>query len=122
MKSGDIYYCEAVAGMSGGKPKARPVVIVTDTKDVMMDFPIYAVACTSTIYEHEKANAVEMPWSANGQAETGFRKPTWAMPEWLLQVKPSQLGGRIGRAPKDVLRRIVEMLPPDLPESDASNG
>lgn len=122
MKSGDIYYCEAVVGLSGGKMKSRPVVIVTDTKDVMMDFPIYAVACTSTIYDHEKVNAVEMPWSANGQADTGFRKPTWAMPEWILEVKPSQLCRRIGHAPKDLLRRIVEMLPPDPPESDASKG
>ena len=115
MKPGEIYHLEEVDPMHGGKPKGRFVIVVTPTEDIAMDLPLYVVACSSSIRDAqiESGRAVELPWSRQGMARTGFRRRTWAVPSWMLRVRPSQLGRRVGHLPSTKLRQIIENLPPD---------
>lgn len=114
MKSGEIYHLEEVEPLHGGKPKGRYVVVITNPEEMSLDSPIYVVACSSTVKpaQIDAGEAVELPWSPQGAARTGFRRRTWAVPAWMLKVRPSQLGRCIGRIPATKLQDIIAQLPP----------
>lgn len=116
MKPGEIYHLEAVPSLSpGGAPKGRYVVVVTREEDVGLDQPIYVVACSASLMPDQQANAVALPWSRQ-HCLTGFRRPCWAVPAWLLRVRPTDLGRFVGRVPSDKLEAIIRLLPPDPQE------
>ncbi|MCH7547025.1 MAG: hypothetical protein IID30_11560 [Planctomycetes bacterium] len=121
MKPGEIYHLEDAKPLHGGKPKGRYVVIVTREDEIVLDNPIFVVACSSSARrgDFDLANLVALPWSKQGPVRTGFRKPTDAIPSWLLRVRPSQLGRKAGTIPKNKLQIIVELLPDD-PIADTS--
>jgi hypothetical protein len=96
------------------------VIIVTASEDIGFDEPIFAVACTASLRPGQSDEAVPLPWSRTGQAQTGFRRPAHAVPSWLLKIRPSQLGRKVGHIPTDKLQLILERLPPD-PSADMTN-
>ncbi len=115
MRPGEIYHLEEVDPIHGGKPKGRYVVVVTDSGDIALDLPLYVVACTASAKPEqiEAGQAIELPWSRQGMARTGFRRRTWAIPAWMLRVRPSQLGRRAGHIPSTKLAEIISALPED---------
>jgi hypothetical protein len=115
VRAGEIYHLDDATPLHGGKPKGRYVVIVTAPDDIGLDHPIVVVACTSSPLP--SSVVVALPWSPVGMAATGFRRPTFAVPAWTLEVRPSQLGRRVGHLPSDKLRMIIDLLPAD-PEPD----
>ncbi len=77
-----------------------------------MDNPIYVVVCSSKIFEHQKPRAVALPFHPRkGVSPTGFTKPTWAFPDWILELKPSELRDYQGFVAADKLRQIAALLP-----------
>jgi len=118
MKPGDIFRLESAPSLHGGDPKGRYVVVVS--ADVFLDQPVFVVACSSTIRPEQEPECVALPWHRQGLARTGFRKPTWAVPRWLLKVRPSDLGRQVGDVPRDKLNAIIAMLPED-PHADLTN-
>ena len=117
MKPGKIYHLGAVPSLSpGGMPKGRYVVIITRQEDIGLDQPIYVVACSASLTPEQQARAVALPWSRQ-HCSTGFRRPCWAVPAWLLRVRPADLGRCIGRIPLDRLEAIVRLLPDDPDET-----
>jgi hypothetical protein len=115
VKPGNIHHLQEVEPLHGGVPKGRYVVVVTRSEDIAMDLPLFVVACTASAKPEQIASgqAVPLPWSRQGTAGTGFRRPTWAVPAWLLRVRPSQLGRRVGHVPSNRLQQIIAKLPPD---------
>lgn len=115
MHPGEIYHLDNVPPPHRGKPKGRYVVLVTQSQDVGLDEPVFVVACSASVLrqQQETSDVVALPWDTRGRARTGFRRQTWAIPAWMLKVRPSQLGRRIGRVPNDKLADILDRLPPD---------
>lgn len=115
VKPGEIYHLHDVEPLHGGTPKGRYVVVVTRSEDLAMDLPLFVVACTASAKpdQIDAGRVVPLPWSRQGTAGTGFRRPAWAVPAWLIPVRPSQLGRRVGHIPSTKLQEIISKLPPD---------
>jgi len=113
MKPGEIYHLEGVPSLApGGVSKGRYVVVVTRAEDIGLDQPIYVVACSASLTAEQQTRAIALPWSRQ-HCSTGLRRPCWAVPAWLLRVKPTDLGRRVGRMPSDKLEAIIRLLPSD---------
>lgn len=121
MRLGDIYHLDEVKALHGGSPKGRYVVIVTSQDEVILDNPIFVVACTASLLPAQVTDEViAFPWHRDGMATTGFRRPTYAVPKWMLKVKPSDLAQhRTGYVNNKKLQAIIERLPKD-PISDST--
>ncbi len=91
------------------------MVIVTRAQDIGFDEPLFVVACSASVRPDRliEGDLVPLPFDPQGRARTGFRRPTYAIPAWLLKVRPSQLGRRIGHIPSDKLAAIIDRLPAD---------
>ena len=107
-----MFYLSEVSAPHGGEPKGRCVVVVTAKEDIGLDNPIFVVACTASVFPRNR-EVVDLPWDRRGSARTGFRRPTWAVPAWMLKVRPSQLGAKKGHVPHGKLAAIIELLPPE---------
>jgi len=119
MRPGEIYHLTNVPGYHGGAPKGRYVIIVTRSDDIGLDHPLYVVGCSASIRQAQidAGETVPLPWSKQNVAATGFRRPTWAIPKWMLKVRPSQLGRCVGHVPSSKLDEIISKLPAD-PSAD----
>lgn len=113
MRPGELYYLEDVPALHGGQPKGRYVLIVTESEDIGFDEPFYVVACSASLSPDQAKAAVALPYHRGGQASTGLRDRTHAVPQWMLQVRPSQLGRKIGFVSKQKLEDILARLPTD---------
>lgn len=120
MRPGDVFHLSQVPALDGGEPKGRYVIVVTAEEDIGLDKPIYVVACSASVLQTQ-GEVVELPWHPLGQARTGFRRQTWAIPIWMLKVRPSQLGDYKGHIPHDKLAVIIDQLPLD-PCADLSQS
>ena len=120
MSPGGIYHVRDVKPLHGGEPKGRYVVLITDAVDVLLDEPIAAVACTSSAHAEQIAagEAIPLPWHHTGRVASGLRRPTWAVPRWMLLLRPSQLGRQVGHIPSSKLDQIIAALPEDPGEDD----
>jgi mRNA-degrading endonuclease toxin of MazEF toxin-antitoxin module len=74
-----------------GNTKARPVVIVTPTRDMTHTAPILAV-CISTQVEYPiPPDHVALPWSNPRHPRTGLNKPNVAKCNWIVSVPPQDV-------------------------------
>ena len=112
MQTGEIYHLAEVPPLHAGPLKGRYVVVVTEAEETILDEPIFVVACTATATGDEP-DRIALPWSRIGAARTGFRQQTWAVPKWMLKVRTSNLGRRVGHIPSDKLHAILDRLPDD---------
>ena len=115
MRTGEIHHLDNVPALHGGSPKGRYVVVVTPEDEMILDRPIYVVACTASLRPDAITDSVVLlPWHAEGRVSTGFRRLTYALPEWLLKVRPSDLSQqRSGYLRSRELQAIIDRLPPD---------
>jgi len=117
MKPGEIYHLEGVPSLApGGVPNGRHVVVVTRAEDIGLNERDYVVACSASLTVEQQAIGVALPWSRQ-HCSTGFRRPCWAAPAWLLRARPADLGRCVGRIPLDRLEAIVRLLPDDPHEA-----
>jgi len=107
IRQGEIYWARVVPPR--GEPKRRPVGVLTHTERVLLDEPIACVAITSAPIDSDDPNLVALPWNAQGRVGTGLRRPSWAVPNWLLALRPSDLLEYIGRIPRDKVDAIVRL-------------
>ena len=116
MRTGEIYHLDEVPALHRGRPKGRYVVVVTPEDEMFLDKPIYVVACTTSLLPDQMTadDVVPLPWHRDGRAATGFRRRTWALPKWLLKVRPSDLSQqRTGYLYNRALQAIIDRLPQD---------
>jgi len=92
-----------------GNAKNRPVVIITDTSEIVLDAEIVAVAVTSTIPSPVTDQYVLLPWTRWGHPATGLTKRCAAHCQWLITLKPSDFSPR-GYVPTRYLREILEKV------------
>ncbi|MBY0309279.1 MAG: hypothetical protein K2Q09_11100 [Phycisphaerales bacterium] len=87
------------------------------------DGKAWVVACSSSVPEGSHPDKVRMPDSQRFPASTtGFDRPTWAVPAWLLELEQESLaaqtgycGGKVLAAVSiNALKRVVEGGKPPL--------
>lgn len=112
LQQGSIVWVSA-ADQAGRNHKCRPAVIVTPTDEIGHGNKIVAVAATGTFSRPLAANRIEIPWHRGRHPITGLYKPCVAVCDWLIEFEVTAVEGHGGVVPRDVLRKILSMLPPD---------
>lgn len=96
----------------GGNTKLRPIVIVTDTSEIVLDAEIVGVAITTTYPQPPDRRHVELPWARHRHPATGLARRSAAVCDWLVKLRPSQVLEIKGYVPQlallEVLCRIRE--------------
>jgi len=96
-----------VATRRGGNDKARPVVILTATNDVLPGGEVQVAAITTLIGQAPFSETVELPSSPAGHPQTKLKKPCEVVCSWVLSVPVSSLNDTGGSVPQDILAEIL---------------
>ena len=99
----------------GANPKERPVVIISPTDAIVAGAEVAGVAVSSSVPSPPPPNCVELPWQAQGNAATGFRKPSWAVCDWAVVLRYDDVGQPVGFIAGDALRRVLDQAIPPKP-------
>ena len=91
-----------------GRRKRRPIVILTETTEIVLDQPIVTVAITTTYPDPPTDEYVELPWMRSNHPATGLTKGSAAACNWLIPVKPSEIKEIRGYVPTKYLLEIVQ--------------
>lgn len=105
LKQGTIGWAEVPDPQ--GDIKQRPVVIVTESDEIVLDEPILAVAVTTTFPNPPTREYVELPWFRLGHPATNLSKRSAAVCNWLVSLRPSDLISVRGYVPTKYLREII---------------
>lgn len=108
LKQGTIVW--AVIADPRGSLKHRPAVIITASEEIILDQPIVAVAVTTSFPNPPPDSHVELPWNASGSVQTGLRRRSAAVCEWLVRLRPSDVAKINGVVPHRQLLEIVEKV------------
>ncbi|MCC5830197.1 MAG: type II toxin-antitoxin system PemK/MazF family toxin [Phycisphaeraceae bacterium] len=92
-----------------GQPKQRPLVVITPDEEIRRDEPIVAVAISTSV-DSSDANVVALPWSQRQPPPTGLRKRSFAVCNWLVELRPSDVVSIQGRINKSKLCEILELV------------
>ncbi len=101
-------WVEAVG--SRGRAKTRPVVIITDTSQIVLDARIVAVAVTTTFPEPAPDTHVELPWHPRGHLVTGLCRRSAAVCNWIVSLTPGSIQSVAGGLSMKLTLRIVERV------------
>lgn len=96
---------------AGRNPKKRPAVVLTRTSEIVDGGRVVVACATTRIDRPLPENQVPLPWSANGSARTGLRRPCVVVCDWLYVADLTcieQIGGVV---PARVLQEILARLP-----------
>ena len=91
----------------GGNEKARPVVILTATNDILPGGEVQVAAITTLIGQAPFAETVELPSSPAGHPQTKLKKPCEVVCSWVLSVPVTNLNDTGGSVPPDILVEIL---------------
>ena len=103
---GTIAWAE-VADTKGLK-KTRPIVVITETSEIVFDQPIVAVAITGTYPDPPTDEYVELPWIRSRHPATGLCKRSAAVCNWQITIKPSDIKDARGYLQTKYLLQIVQ--------------
>jgi mRNA-degrading endonuclease toxin of MazEF toxin-antitoxin module len=76
-----------IADPQGRNPKARPLVVITPTIEILTSKQLVAVAITGHFSQPLAADEVALPYHPGGRASTGLRKPCVAKCSWLVTIQ-----------------------------------
>lgn len=93
-----------------GRLKKRPLVIVTETSEIVLDNPIVAVAVTTTFPEPPTRQYVELPWDRRGHPATKLARRSAAVCNWLVELTTSQVEEIKGFIPTRTLIEIINRV------------
>lgn len=93
-----------------GRVKRRPVIVLTETTEIILDSPIVAVAITSSYPDPVPREFIELPWYAQGHPATGLRRRSAAACRWLVELHPSKVIEIKGYVPQKTLLAIVQRI------------
>lgn len=108
LKQGSI--CWADVPDRNGHIKRRPIVVLTPTRDILLDQPVVAAAVTTTFQEPLEAACVRLPHDPHGHPATGLRRDCVVRCDWLLALRPSDVVEIKGYVPGRTLLRILETV------------
>jgi hypothetical protein len=96
-----------------GAPKTRPLVIITETNEIVLDAPIVGVAITATYPDPPPDTHIELPWHPRRHQATQLVKRSAAVCNWLVTLKASQVGEMKGFVPTktmvDIVRKVTKL-------------
>jgi hypothetical protein len=93
-----------------GTVKRRPLIVITETSEIILDHPVQTVACTSSYPAPPPLQYVEIPWHPRGHPATGLSRRSAAMCRWLVKLLPSQVQEIRGFVPTKTLLAIVQRV------------
>jgi mRNA-degrading endonuclease toxin of MazEF toxin-antitoxin module len=95
---------------AGRNPKARPLVLLVGEDEVRADAPLLAVGITGTLPTPLPDGYVLLPWDRAGHRQTGLKKKSAAVCNWIVRVAPSGSLQVIGRAPNAQFAEICQKV------------
>jgi mRNA-degrading endonuclease toxin of MazEF toxin-antitoxin module len=111
----------------GRNLKCRPLVIVSDPKDINPGGSFLAVAITGTFPKPLTGEYVELPWHRDKKvSKTGLTKPCVAKCDWVEAITEADIAEYRGRVPSTTMQLILEKVealgptkpPPPGPQSE----
>jgi hypothetical protein len=90
--------------------KERPLVVITDTDEIVMDNEICAVAITTTYEDPPPDTHIELPWFRHRHSVTGLSRRSAAVCNWLVRVRPGDIVEIKGRVPSTILLDIINRV------------
>jgi hypothetical protein len=107
----------------GRNPKARPLVVITPTNEILTSKLLVAVAVTGQFSDPLADDEVALPYHPAGRASSGLRKPCVAKCSWLLPIRSEDVLERKGFLTSE---RVVAILSAvarlQVPPQDAAEG
>ena len=96
-----------------GIKKKRPLVVITDTEEIVMDCEICAVAITTTYEDPPPDTHIELPWYRQRHPMTGLSRRSAAVCDWLVSLRPGDVIEVKGQVPSkkllDIINRVREL-------------
>lgn len=114
LRQGSIVWA-VIRDPRGANPKDRPVVIISPTDEMRPGGEVAGVAVSSSVPTPPPPNCIELPWQAQGNAATGFRKPCWAVCDWAVVLRYEDVDEPVGYIAGDTLRRVLDQAIPPKP-------
>jgi len=108
LAQGSLVWADVADGR--GHIKRRPLVIVTETSEIVLDGPVVGVAVTTTYPEPPPREFVELPWDRRRHPATRLVRRSAAVCNWLVELTPSQVVEVRGYVPTKVLLQIIERV------------
>jgi hypothetical protein len=100
----------AITDPCGQNKKPRPVVILTDT-DELLDAEEFVVAAISTKFSDPlPPDWILLPWSKGGRTKSGLTEPSVVKCHWLRKVTPKDVIFIRGHLPATVMRDIMQII------------
>jgi len=93
-----------------GYVKRHPLVIITDSTEIVLDRPFVGVAVTTTYPDPPTIRHVELPWSPRGHPATRLARRSAAVCDWLVELRASQVEEIKGFIPTKTLIQILERV------------
>lgn len=93
-----------------GFTKRRPLLIITATRDILLDQPIVGLAVTTTFPDPPPLNCVPLPWQPEGHPATGLRRRSAAVCNWPVVLRPSEIDQIAGYVPTKTLLRVLSRV------------
>jgi hypothetical protein len=93
-----------------GNAKERPLIILTETSEILHDEPVVAVAVTTAFPEPPPFEFVELPWAPQRHPATRLSRRSAAACRWLVELRPSQVLEIRGHLPTTHLLTILKRV------------
>ena len=93
-----------------GLIKRRPVVILTDAGEIVLNGPIVGVAVTTSFPDPPPRIYVELPCHSRGHPATRLTRRSAAVCNWLVQLQPSDVEEIKGVVPTQTMLSIVNRV------------
>jgi mRNA-degrading endonuclease toxin of MazEF toxin-antitoxin module len=107
IRQGTIFWLDDCPPLDGGKPKRRPVIVVSTREMLARGGPVVVVATSHTVLPSEP-DLVKIPNRQDNRFTTSrLPKRCWAVPRWFLLIEPEKLTQWAGYITGDVLRQLM---------------
>lgn len=94
---------------SRGDAKERPVLIISSDDDIQPGKAIVGLAISGTFREPLRSEEFELPWSRDGRAKTGLKKPSVVVCDWPVTLPHSEIIEVCGELSLPKLLRVIEI-------------
>ncbi len=94
----------------GEKPKVRPFVIVTATKEIETGKPFVGVAIISTFRKPPLSDEVQLPARKDGHPQTQLTKEAVAKCSWARAITHEEIVAYKGMVPPALMEQILKIV------------
>ena len=93
-----------------GNTKKRPVLVISDTSQHILDQPVIVLAITTTFPDPPSSNQVQLPWDARRHRATRLARRSAVVCNWVTSVPVSDLKPTGGFLPKKYLIHVLQVF------------